>query len=69
MRGSKVRITSPNTGNATLMGHAEEYIVQYATNIHDDADEDEGETDGELSEVEDFDSDGEDEPAGTMEDV
>ena len=48
----------------------EEYVNQYATNIHDnDADEEEGETDGELSEVEGFDSDGEDEPAGTMEDV
>ncbi|OAL23920.1 hypothetical protein AYO20_10832 [Fonsecaea nubica] len=47
----------------------EEYIAQYATNIHDDHDEDEHETDGELSEVEDFNSDGEDEPAGTMEDV
>jgi len=47
----------------------EEYITQYATNIHDEHDEDEHETDGELSEVEDFDSDGEDEPAGAMEDV
>lgn len=46
-----------------------EYIAQYATNIHADADEDENETDGELSEVEDFNSDGEDEPAGAMEDV
>jgi hypothetical protein len=46
-----------------------EYVNQYATNIHDDADEEEGETDGELSEVEDFNSDGEDEPAGKLEDV
>lgn len=51
-----------------LIDH-EEYITQYATNIHDDHDEHEGETDDELSEVEDFNSDGEDEPAGAMEDV
>ena len=46
-----------------------EYVHQYATNIHDAADEEEGETDGELSEIEDFNSDGEDEPAGKLEDV
>jgi len=56
------------TGHEVLIA-LEEYITQYATNIHDDADEDEGETDGELSEVEDYNSDGEDEPAGAMEDV
>ncbi|KIX05777.1 ubiquitin-conjugating enzyme E2 8 [Rhinocladiella mackenziei CBS 650.93] len=70
--------TDPLNGEAAALlmreprsydARVKEYINQYATNIHDDADEDEGETDGELSEVEDFNSDGEDEPAGTMEDV
>lgn len=42
---------------------------QYATNIHEHSDEEDKESDGELSEVEDFDSDDEDEPAGTMDDV
>ena len=44
-------------------------MSQYATNVHDDGDEEENESDGELSEVEDFNSDGEDEPAGAMDDV
>lgn len=60
---------APSSRNVQGLTSDEEYITQYATNIHDDADEDEGETDGELSEVEDYNSDGEDEPAGTMEDV
>jgi hypothetical protein len=46
-----------------------EYVTQYASNVHEDGDEDGEESDGELSEVEDFNSDGEDEPAGAMEDV
>lgn len=44
-------------------------MKQYATNIHEHNDEDDQETDGELSDVEDFDSGGEDEPAGAMDDV
>lgn len=67
MHGSKVGALVPCT-----IGHCAkrtEYVHQYATNIHDAADEEEGETDGELSEVEDFNSDGEDEPAGKLEDV
>jgi hypothetical protein len=43
-----------------------EYVTQYATNVHNDDDEEEPESDGELSEVEDFKSDDE-EPAGRME--
>merc|ERR1711977_776808 len=70
--------TDPLNGEAAALlmreprsydARVKEYIAQYATNIHADADEDENETDGELSEVEDFNSDGEDEPAGAMEDV
>jgi hypothetical protein len=45
-----------------------EYVTQYASNVHHDDDEDGEESDGELSEVEDFKSD-DDEPAGAMEDV
>jgi hypothetical protein len=47
-----------------------EYVAKYASNNVDLEDGDEGEDDGEMSSVEDFDSDGEeDEPAGAMEDV
>ena len=42
---------------------------QYASNVHHDDDEDGEESDGELSEVEDYKSDDDDEPAGAMEDV
>jgi ubiquitin-conjugating enzyme E2 H len=45
-----------------------EYVVQYASNVHEDGHEDEGESDGELSDVGDFKSD-DDEPAGRLEDV
>jgi hypothetical protein len=67
MRGSRVRKLTLfySRHNANYA----EYVNQYATNIHADADEGEDESDGELSEVEDFDSDGDDEPAGAMEDV
>ena len=44
-------------------------MTQYASNVHQDDDEDGEESDGELSEVEDFKSDDDDEPAGAMEDV
>ena len=43
-------------------------MTQYASNVHQDDDEDAEESDGELSEVEDYKSD-DDEPAGAMEDV
>lgn len=43
-----------------------EYVTQYATNVHNDDEEEDQESDGELSEVEDFKSDDE-EPAGRME--
>jgi len=47
-----------------------EYVAKYASNNIDLEDGEEGESDGEMSSVEDFDSDGEeDEPAGAMEDV
>lgn len=47
-----------------------EYVTRYASNNGDHETGEEGETDGEMSSVEDFDSDGdEDEPAGAMEDV
>lgn len=45
-----------------------EYVVQYASNVHQEDEEDGAESDGELSEVGDFKSD-DDEPAGAMEDV
>ena len=45
-----------------------EYVAQYASNANQDDEEDGEESDGELSEVEDFKSD-DDEPAGAMEDV
>jgi hypothetical protein len=45
-----------------------EYVNQYATNAHQEDEEDGAESDGELSEVGDFKSD-DDEPAGAMEDV
>lgn len=44
-------------------------MQKYASNNPNDEDGEEGESDGELSEVEDFQSDGEDEPAGAMEDI
>ena len=46
-----------------------DYVKQYATNIHEQSDEEDKESDGELSEVEDYNSDGEDEPAGRLDDV
>lgn len=46
-----------------------EYVKQYATNIDEQSDEEDKESDGELSEVEDYHTDGEDEPAGAMDDV
>jgi len=46
-----------------------DYVKQYATNIHEQSDEEDKESDGELSEVEDYNTDGEDEPAGAMDDV
>lgn len=47
-----------------------EFVTRYASNNGDHEAGEEGETDGEMSSVEDFDSDGdEDEPAGAMEDV
>lgn len=47
-----------------------EYVTRYASNNGDHEAGEEGETDGEMSSVEGFDSDGdEDEPAGAMEDV
>jgi ubiquitin-conjugating enzyme E2 H len=55
---------------ATLELTGTEYVAKYASNNVDLEDGDEGEDDGEMSSVEDFDSDGEeDEPAGAMEDV
>ena len=47
-----------------------EYVGRYASKNGDNEAGEGGETDGEMSSVEDFDSDGdEDEPAGAMEDV
>jgi len=47
-----------------------EYVQKYASNNIDLEDNEDGESEGEMSSVEDFDSDGEeDEPAGAMEDV
>lgn len=47
-----------------------EYVGRYASSNGDSEAGEGGETDGEMSSVEDFDSDGdEDEPAGAMEDV
>lgn len=46
-----------------------DYVKQYATNIHEQSFEEDKESDGELSEVEDYNTDGEDEPAGAMDDV
>lgn len=43
-----------------------EYVTQYATNVNNDDEEEDPESDGELSEVDDFKSD-DDEPAGRME--
>ena len=45
-----------------------EYVVQYASYVHEDGHGDEEESDGELSDVGDFKSD-DDEPAGRLEDV
>ena len=44
-------------------------MAKYASNNIDLEDGEESESDGEMSEVEAFDSGEEDEPAGTMEDV
>jgi len=52
-----------------LANESTDYVTQYATNVHDDAEEEDGESDGELSEVEDFDSDGEEGAAGKMDDL
>ena len=46
-----------------------EYVQRYASKHVNDEDGDGEESDGELSEVEDFQSDGEDEPVGAMEDI
>ena len=46
-----------------------EYVERYASNNPNDEDGEEGETDGEMSEVEDYQSDGDEEPAGAMEDI
>ena len=46
-----------------------EHVAKYASNNIDLEDGEESESDGEMSEVEAFDSGEEDEPAGTMEDV
>lgn len=45
-----------------------EYVEKYATNINEQDETAEKESDDELSEVEDYNSD-EDEPAGAMDDV
>jgi len=69
--------TDPLNGEAAALlmreprsydARVKEYVTQYASNVHQDDDEDGEESDGELSEVEDFKSD-DDEPAGAMEDV
>lgn len=46
-----------------------DYVKQYATNIHEQNDTEDKEEDSDLSEVEDYHTDGEDEPAGAMDDV
>ncbi len=47
-----------------------DWVSRFASNNGDNEAGEEGESDGEMSSVEDFDSDGdEDEPAGAMEDV
>ncbi|RMZ90012.1 hypothetical protein DV736_g2764, partial [Chaetothyriales sp. CBS 134916] len=69
--------TDPLNGEAAALlmreprsyeARVKEYVTQYASNVHEDGDEDGEESDGELSPVEDFKSDDE-EPAGAMEDV
>ncbi|RMD39632.1 hypothetical protein DV735_g5493, partial [Chaetothyriales sp. CBS 134920] len=69
--------TDPLNGEAAALlmreprsyeARVKEYVTQYASNVHEDDDEDGEESDGELSSVEDFKSDDE-EPAGAMEDV
>lgn len=52
-----------------LLLNEADYVKQYATNIHEQNDEEDKEEDSDLSEVEDYHTDGEDEPAGTMDDV
>jgi ubiquitin-conjugating enzyme E2 H len=53
-----------------MHGGCAEYVAKYASNNVDLEDGEHGESDGEMSSVEDFDSDGEeDEPAGRLEDV
>ena len=47
-----------------------EYVTKYASKGINDEDGEDGESDGDMSSVEDFDSEGEEEePAGAMEDV
>lgn len=55
----------PSTYSLTIA----DYVKQYATNIHEQNDEEDKDEDSELSEVEDYHTDGEDEPAGAMDDV
>jgi len=71
--------TDPLNGEAAALlmrepksyeARVKEYVAKYASNNIDLEDGEEGESDGEMSSVEDYDSDGEeDEPAGAMEDV
>ena len=62
----KGKITCQDDTLVTRMLIHLEYVTQYATNVHNDDEEEDQESDGELSEVEDFKSDDE-EPAGRME--
>lgn len=70
--------TDPLNGEAAALlmreprsydARVKEYVKQYATNIHEQSDEEDKNEDSELSEVEDYHTDGEDEPAGAMDDV
>lgn len=59
----------PNRWGGYYADDFADYVKQYATNIHEQSFEEDKESDGELSEVEDYNTDGEDEPAGAMDDV
>lgn len=70
--------TDPLNGEAAALlmreprsydARVKEYVKQYATNIHEQSDEEDKHEDSDLSEVEDYHTDGEDEPAGAMDDV
>ncbi|KKY14048.1 putative ubiquitin-conjugating enzyme h [Phaeomoniella chlamydospora] len=53
----------------TYEAKVKEYVAKYASGSADENAGDDDESDGEMSSVGDFNSDGEDEPAGAMEDV